>query len=145
MTDLNARSFTRRGPTLVPVDQHALEWLLERPEGRELLITSRRVRSPKHHRWFFAMLHKVVTATGKWKNERRLADDLKDMLGLYDIEENIFGGPPRKVLHSISWAAMDEDEFKNFVQASLDLIAQHTGIDPEMLMAEVNAEEGPLQ
>jgi hypothetical protein len=144
MTDLNARNFVRRGRVLVPVDRAALEWLERIPEEHEVLITSRKVRSPRHHRWFFAMLRKVVEATELWMNEVRLLDDLKDAQGLYEIQQSAFGLPPRKVLKSISWVAMDQDEFRSFIERSIEMIATTTGIDPEDLMREVEAEEGPL-
>ena len=68
MSSLDARSFVRKGNTLVPADIHADEFLAGIPDGKEVLATIRRPRSPEHNRWFFAMLAKVCHASGKFND-----------------------------------------------------------------------------
>lgn len=143
MTDINARCFWRDGNALKPVDIHADEWLGTLPYHKELLISVRQPRSPRHHRWYFAMLRKVVRATGTWRNEAELLDAIKLDLGHYELRRDITGRvyqAPR----SISFAKMKQDEFKLFAERSIDAIATATGIDPEALMREVEEEQGPL-
>jgi hypothetical protein len=143
MPDLSARAFRRQGNVLVPVDIHAAEWIERLPYGREVLVTIRRRRSPQHHRWFFALLHKVVRATGQWRSEEELLDALKLELGHYEVRRDLFGRG-YQAPKSISFTRMDQDEFRLFVERSMDAIALATGIDPEVLMAEVEAEQGSL-
>jgi hypothetical protein len=143
MTQVNARNFMRRGLALVPVDHAALEWVEALPFGREVLVTIQRPRSPEHHRWYFAMLYKVVKATGSWGSEGELLDALKLELGHSETRCNMYGSP-YQAPKSISFAKMGQDEFRSFAERSMEVIALATGIDPEELMREVVAEQGPL-
>ncbi len=53
MSDLDARAFVRRQRGLVPADIVADELLQALPIGKEVLVTIRRARNPKHHRKLF--------------------------------------------------------------------------------------------
>jgi hypothetical protein len=59
MSDLDARSFVKRQGKLVVADMMADELFNGLPEGREVLVSIRRLRNPKHHRLLFARLRKV--------------------------------------------------------------------------------------
>lgn len=112
------------------------------PEGREAVMSARLPRSPNFHRWFFAMLRKVIEATGdRWPREENLLDDLKFATGYYTVREDFEGTPYRKP-DSISFASMDEDTFKEFVRKCFDVIVLKTGVDPEVLMDAVEEEQG---
>ena len=141
--DLSARAFARRGNTLVPADYAAQELLERLPEGREILILIRRVRSAKHHRWYFALLDKVVKATDRWRSVDDLLDALKFELGLTEMRSDLFGNRYRAP-KSVSWVKMSEDEFRPFAERSIEAIAMATGIDPTDLMREVVEQEGAL-
>jgi hypothetical protein len=148
MPDLDGKCFIRAlingRQVLLPVDIHAQEWLESLPVNREILITGRRVRNPKFHRWFFAMLRKVVRGTDRWGDEDELREALFLDIGHYKIAREM-DGRIRRVPKSIAWGRMDEDAFRALVDRCKEAIAVHTGIDPDDLMREVNEEQGSIE
>jgi hypothetical protein len=140
MTDLNARAFIKRGNTLVPADVFADEMLAEIPNNREVLLTVRRPRSPASHRWFFALLRKVVHASDQWVDEEDLLDDLKDATGhVHPDAINPLTGHVRRKTRSINFAAMGEDKFRRFRDRCIYVLCRRLGYDPLVLMEEVDA------
>lgn len=139
MSDLEGRCFVRRGKALVPADFAAEEFLAEIAEGREIIVTTRKARSPQHHRWFFALLHKVIENAEQWQTEEELLDALKLATGHTERRATIDGAvyvAPR----SISFAAMGEEAFKRFRKRACYVLATKVlGCDPEELMGEVDA------
>jgi hypothetical protein len=136
--DLDGRCFVRRGNALVPADIAADDMLSEIAEGKEIIITYRKPRSPLHHRWFFSMLRKVCEATGRWQDEDELLDALKLATGHVRRVQRVDGDVillPR----SINFASMPEGPFTRFKNRALWVIQHATGIDPEALMAETDA------
>ena len=113
MSDMEGRCFVRRGNALVPADFAAEEFLGELAEGREIIVTTRKARSPQHHRWFFALLRKVVENTEDFHNEEEVLDALKLATGHTERRLTLDGGAylaPK----SISFAAMGEEAFRRF-------------------------------
>jgi hypothetical protein len=145
MTDLDGRAFIRRGNALVPADVHAEEFLCGLPEGREVLISVRRARSVAQHRWFFALLRKVVENSEQWGDEDDLLDDLKIAVGHHTRKVNPFTGEVSLVARSINFASMPQDPFRRFLNRCLHVLGQHLGVAPETLMAEVQAEQPPAR
>jgi len=134
----------RVGGALVPADFNADDTIHGIPEGAEVLVGIRQPRNPKHHRWFFALLRKVIDNTdGRWKNEEELLFALKMATGHCEPSPALTG---EVVLFpkSISFASMGELAFKTFVARCLDEIHLNLGIDPDLLMDEVNQEQGAL-
>jgi len=138
VSDLEGRCFIRRGNHLVPADVHADEMMATIKEGREVIVSIRKARSPKHHRWFFAMLRKVVDATDLWGHTDNLLDDLKHAVGHVARRINVITGRIEIRTKSINFAAMPEPEFVDFRDRCIAEIVQTTGIDSVALMEEVN-------
>lgn len=144
--DLSGYGFAVRekegvGRCLVPSDVHAEEYLKEIKLNREILVEARTVRSPLQHRWFFAMLRKVIDATGSWPSPEALLDATKIAVGHTRLVIP-FGGTEEDVQtipKSISFGSMDQTAFQRFVRRSVWVIGQHTGIDPEQIMKETDA------
>ena len=144
MSDLNGVCMKRVGGALVPADYIADDVMSTIPEGGELVVTLRRARNPRFHRWFFALLRKVIDNTdGRWASEEQLLYALKMATGHCEPAPALTG---EVLLHpkSINFAAMDELKFKTFVARCLDEIHLNLGIDPDLLMEEVNTEQGQL-
>ena len=144
MSDLDARCFVKRGNTLVPADFAADEFLSGIPDGREILVSVRRPRSPQHHRWFFALLRKVVENSEHWSSEEDLLDDLKLMTGHFTRRVNLLTGDICLVAKSINFASMPEDPFRRFKDRALFVLSKVLGVDPLQLMEETNATQKPL-
>ena len=142
MTDLDGRAFKRLGNTLVGADFAADELLNSITEGKEVLITIRQPRSVEHHRWFFALLRKVVSNSDRWNDEQELLDVIKIASGLTKPVVLLDGTVYRRP-RSISFASMPQDAFQRFVKRALYVLGQMTGVDSEALMAETNASQPP--
>lgn len=135
MTDLDARCFLVKGNSLVAADFAAEEFLAGIPQGREVMVTVRRARSPKHHRWFFKLLHRVVENTDdRWADEDDVLDDLKLACGHFTRRANILTGEIQYVAKSINFASMGEDKFRRFKDRALYVLAKALGYDPLILM-----------
>lgn len=135
MTDLDGRCFVRKGNSLIPADFAADEFLSEIKDGAEIIVTIRKPRSPKHHRFFFAMLRKVLENTDDWQTEDELLDALKLATG-HTEQRLTLEGKMYTVPRSISFASMPEDVFTRFRKRCCYILAKTLGIDPETLMAE---------
>jgi hypothetical protein len=144
MSDLDGVCMKRRAGTLVPADYHADDIVHGIPENGEVMITLRRARNPKFHRWFFALLRKVIENTdNRWANEEALLFALK--IEVEHCEPSVaLTGEVILQPKSINFAAMDEIKFKSFVALCLDAIHLNLGIDPDLLMEEVIAEQGEI-
>lgn len=146
MSDLDGLAFyPRTSPAgdvyLVPADVNAEAWARSLPAKKEVILTGRRARSPQFHRLFFAMLRKVIEATGRWETEDELLDALKFAVGHYQTVQTLAGGFERRP-KSINFAAMDQTKFKRFVDRCVWAIAEHIGIDAVALLNEVDQEQG---
>lgn len=138
MSDLEGRCFVRRGNALVPADFAAEEFLGEIADGREIIVTTRKARSPQHHRWFFALLRKVVENTDYFSNEDELLDALKLATGHCERRMTI-GGDAYVAPRSISFAAMGEEAFRRFRKRACYVLATKLlRCSPEELMGEVD-------
>jgi hypothetical protein len=144
VTDLDARCFIKKGNSLVPADFAAEEFLDGIPSGREILVSVRRARSPQHHRWFFALLRKVVDNTDRWASEEELLDDLKIACGHVTKRVNILTGEVSLVARSINFASLPEDPFRRFKDRALFVLGKVLGVDPLSLMDEVEATQRPV-
>lgn len=144
MSDLDGRAFVKRGRVLVPADFAADEMLDDLPEGREVLMTMRRPRSPQHHRFFFALLRKVVENTDRWASEEDLLDDLKIACGHATRRANLITGEISLVAKSINFASMPEDAFRRFKDRALFVLSTAIGVDPVTLMEEAEATQKPV-
>lgn len=139
MTDLDARCFIKRGRSLVAADFAAEEFLAGIKDGREVLVSVRRARSPKHHRWFFALLRKVVENSERWADEDDLLDDLKLATGHATRRVHLLTGEVCLVAKSINFASMPEDPFRRFRDRCLYVLGKTLGVDPLTLMQETDA------
>jgi hypothetical protein len=141
MSSLEARAFARKGNTLIPVDIHADEWLKGLPEGKEILVRGWRARSVAHHRYFFALLAKVVDNTDKFTDIEELLDAIKLRVGHYQKRVQL-NGTEYLYPKSIDFASLDQEAFKRFVNRALWAVQTDLGIDGEALMTEVDQEQG---
>jgi len=138
MSDLDARSFVKRQGRLVPADIMADELLGGIPEGREVLVSIRRPRNPKHHRLLFALLRKVRDNSDQWDSDQALLDDLKLATGLFETRVNLVTKKAYAVPGSISFASMSQDQFRVWFDQVLVVLATNVlGCMTEELRAEI--------
>ena len=145
--DLDGRGFFRQRGAFVPADFAAEEMLASVPLKREGLLSMRRPRSPLHHRWFFALMRKVIETMPdgrqRWTDEKALLKMLKLEVGHVDPVWRLDGTgefPPA----AINFASMSEDEFIPFRDQCLSVLAgEILHCDPLDLMREVDATQEP--
>lgn len=130
----------RKGAKLEPVTEVDREMLLDIPEGADLTVRVSRSRSPKQHRLFWALLQLVVDNHEYYKRPEQLVEWIKVRLGYVD-ETRWHDGQVWFKTKSISFAAMGQDQFKQFFTMAVDLIVNEVieGMDKDALIAEVSA------
>jgi len=144
MGDLDGRCFVKRNGGFFPADFAAEEMTASVADGREVVFTVRKARSPQHLRWFFAMLRKVCENTDdQWLDEEELLDDLKEAVGLSKKKINPLTGRESQRPGSISFAAMGEAKFVRFRRRCSYVLGQFLGCTPEELMAETDETQSP--
>lgn len=141
MSDLDGKCFIKRTirgiKCFVPADVHAEEWADDVPEGREVILTSREPRHPEHHRWFFALLAKVVDNSEDWDDKDELLDALK-FATKHTRRCMKLDGTMYETPRSINWASMGEDAFRRWKNRALYILGKFLGVDPVTLMKEVD-------
>jgi hypothetical protein len=123
---------TRRGLEPVSsIDEEALERFAF---GADVEVDVKQRRSPPHHRWFFAVLGKIVDSGAvPFPDVDAFLDALKMACGFVEIRRRL-DGAYFTVPRSISFAAADEPEFCAFKARAFDAIAERYGIDPETVL-----------
>jgi len=128
----------RRGSKLEPcslVDEEALQ---EFPAEKDLSVTISRTRSTKQHRFFWAILNKICENHAEYRRAEQLLLWLKIRLG-YVEEVRFHDDKIWWVAQSISFNAMDQEEFRKFFHAALDVIVEEVipGLNTSELIIEV--------
>jgi hypothetical protein len=128
----------RRGSKLEPcslVDEEALQ---EFPAEKDLSVTISRTRSTKQHRFFWAILNKICENHAEYHRAEQLLLWLKIRLG-YVEEIRFHNDKVWWVAQSISFNAMDQEEFRKFFHAALDVIVVEIipGLNTSELIVEV--------
>lgn len=122
-----------KGYSLVPFDPKAEEFIKSLKAGEAIWLEVRRVRNPRFHRKFFALLGLAFDA---WepgdaatqykgqaiaKNADRFREDVLILAGHFDATYNI-NGDLRLRAKSISFASMDNDEFETVYRDVLNVV-----------------------
>jgi len=117
-------SAVRRGGVLFPASARSEQIVREFAFNKPVLLEARNARNPEHHELFFAILDRVVKATGRFPNSDALNKALKFQLGItdewYDLNGELHIEPG-----SIAWSAMPQDQFKNFFDKAMLIIGEH--------------------
>lgn len=137
MTDIHARNFVKRHGVLVPADFMADEMLSAVPERREVMLTLRRPRNPRHHRLLWALLRKATENSEQWESDQILLDELKLATGLAEVRVNMLTKRPYAVPGSVSFAAMDQTRFSAWFEQAIAILAREIGVSNAELWTEI--------
>jgi hypothetical protein len=88
--------------------------------GETLAFSYKRPRSPQHHRFFFARMNNLLDMQESFKDLEELVVFLKVGAGLVDFMPSC--GQLVAVPKSISWHALDEQEFTDAHRAIVDFL-----------------------
>lgn len=139
--------FRRRGKTLIPVDDQGLELLQSIRDGRDVMVSVKVARNPKHHRLLFAMLNLIVERTGKFSATDEALTALKVACGLVDPYIDSESGKTFFVPRSIAFESMPQDDFRAFFDRSVFVALQRwfpPGTSEQDLRAEIDSMCNPL-
>lgn len=118
---------TPRG--LQPISGFDAEMLLAAPIGTEFNLVSLTRRSRPQLRTYWKALNEVVKATGKWPTSEKLHDALKRACGYVEIRYNL-DGSSYIATDSISFEAMNHEEFCTYMDQAMAKLAEAVGYDP---------------
>jgi hypothetical protein len=115
---------------LSPVAAYDAEVLWSDPLGTEYDVVKRTKRSWPQLKLYWAMLGRVVKATGKWPDPEHLHEAIKLTLGYCREVVNLRTGEVTIVPDSAALDAMDPEEFRAFFDSAAALLAERLGFDP---------------
>jgi LPS O-antigen subunit length determinant protein (WzzB/FepE family) len=123
---------------LMPVDEVGAALLGKISCGDEVAVKIMRDRSLPQHRLFWSVLRYVAEAS-EWETAEKLLVALKLRLGRYDLMK-LPSGKVVPVPDSISFAAMTQDDFQQFMDRSIAIICTEVlpGMDSDRLIAEAD-------
>ena len=126
------------GAVLVPTDTTSGDALDGLKNLAFVKVDIKADRSLPHHRLFRALLQKVVEAGANYVSADALLVAIKEAQGYYDTVQALDGNVIR-VVKSTSFEAMDQAEFRQFFERSIQLICEHIlpGIEPSDLKDEI--------
>jgi len=104
------------------------------PEGQRIRVDLRTGRVPERLRFYWAFLAKVIAATECAPTKEALHDVIKLNTG-FTTPVNVKGYTVL-VPRSISFDAMSEDEFSQFLESAIRWIAESYGVTPEEAFGE---------
>jgi hypothetical protein len=96
----------------------------------------KKVRNPKFHRKYFALINMIFDNQDKFENKDKLRDYLTIKAGFYDTAITDMG--ILLTAKSISFDKMDDIEFSEMYETTLKIIEKEFGIDNESILNNLN-------
>lgn len=118
----------RVGNKFLPTSRFDERLLMEHPEGALLEVTVARKRSIPQLRRYWAILHRVVEATGSHPSPEHLHAAIKLALG-YATDVTTLDGEVFRIPDSVAIDKMDGRQFGEFFDAAVELLNRLTGTD----------------
>jgi len=116
--------------------QDDAEKLASIPQGRIFQLVPMTKRSNKQLRTYWKALGLVAKVTGKWTTAENLHRDIKMTLGYREQSIDMRTGEIREVPDSVALDKMEPDEFCEFMNQAMALIADSCGFDPLQFLNE---------
>jgi hypothetical protein len=115
---------------LRPVDQESLDEFSKLPVGKPLHVEVKQPRNAAHHRLFWALCARIAESKGV--TAENIADVLKIATGHFTLVRTKSYGEIH-VPKSISFAKMDQTEFRAFFERCIMVVYDEWQIEPEMV------------
>lgn len=119
----------------LPLNDSDYEKAKRVPEGEENCFTLRRIRSPRNHRRYFAMLKLIFDNQDVYKNLRNFRLVMQMKAGYFTTEITDKG--TAFIPDSIAYEAMDETEFQNLFEKVWIELQKFIQIDRQTLEREL--------
>lgn len=141
--------FAKNLRALYPADEAGEALVQKLGQGEMVEVEIRRKRNLQHHRLYWALLSLVwqqLDDRAKYPTVEELHAEVKIVTGHYDRRDIVVEGKRYPVLvpKSISFAAMDQDEFEQFFTRVCDWVAKDVlpGVRQEDLRHELSVMVG---
>ena len=118
------------GGKLSPVSAFDAEQIAAHANGTEFDMIARTKRSNPQNGLYWATLHNVCEATGRWERPEALHMALKVQLGYVEPLMGLDGKIKGMVPDSTSFSAMSHADFKVFFDRAMAALAEAIGVDP---------------
>lgn len=125
---------TRKGDSLVPDGAESFAAFSKIPFGKTVKVEAKQPRNSGHHRLFWALCARIGDAVGA--SSENVCDLLKIETGHCDIVRSKKYGEIR-LPRSISFAKMDQTEFRVFFERCVIVICDTWGMDRRDVLAAV--------
>ena len=112
------------------------EMMVSLPIGKVFEIVPVSPRSNKQLKTYWKALGLVVKATNKWPTAEKLHRDIKMTLGYREQAVNMRTGEITIVPDSVALDKMEHEEFCNFMNQAMELVADTVGFDPLQFLQE---------
>ncbi len=116
-----SHAFRKRDGRLEPADDRAKETLARVKDGDYVLVEVRRLRNPKFHRLFFAMLQLIYENQSRYRSVEQMLDAIKIYVGHYRTIR-WRDGKEAYAPKSIAWSKFDETSFSVFYERVVDVV-----------------------
>lgn len=127
----------RKLGSLWPIDAEGEAAMRDLPTDADVKVTIKRARNVQFHRLFFGLLNLVAQSGGPYDSTDQLLTVVKIGIGHVDgiiLPDGSMAWHPR----SISFAKMDETEFRSFYDRAVDFIVSY--VLPSTTADELKAE-----
>ena len=124
----------RHGDNLRIADVESAVAFSRLPIGKALHIEVRQPRNGAHHRLYWALCHRIANAIGS--TSENVSDLLKIATGHCNIVKSKTYGEVR-LPKSISFAAMDQSDFREFFERCIVVICTEWGMERADVLAAV--------
>lgn len=112
------------------------EALMADPDGTEYEAHKISKRKPKQHRTYWKALALVVKSTGRWATVSHLHDELKVACGFYRVAKSLRTGQDMIYPDSTAWDKMDQDQWREYMNAAMATLSEAVGFDPLAFLEE---------
>lgn len=146
MSDMPPTQWVVGNRVLVPRTDDDWDDVSER-YGRGSILNSRltKMRSLPKHKLYWALLRRVVKATGKWVSAEHLHRAIKIELRMVEAITLLDGKTVRFEPSSTGFESMDEGEFNLFFKNAMLALEEGTGINMQELIEEARRELGLIE
>lgn len=110
----------KKGKWLVPAEPQSDEVVAGIKDGEVVSCNIKRPRNINHHRLFFALMNEVYLNQSRYATMDHMLIAIKVAIGHYD-EQNV-NGRAVVIPRSISFAKMDQNEFRNFYDKVVEMV-----------------------
>ena len=119
-----------KGGQLLPITKYDAQRMEDFKEGSFFNLTSTGKRSNPHHNLYWGVLRDVCKTTQRWPTEHHLHSELKWACGYVKMRWNSLASAHMRVMDSISFDDMSQQEFSNYFELAMQKLTEAIGYDP---------------